>query len=103
MCGIVADFQPGKETADPEMGPRMLARVRARGRDGACSATGRGTWLGHTRLSIVDVAGGGQPLRDAEGERWLICNGEIYNHEDLRRELQGPSARGRTVRPRWRY
>src|ERR1700712_5108278 len=89
MCGIVADFQPGKAVADPEMGPRMLARVRARGPDGACSVTVQGTWLGHTRLSIVDVAGGTQPIRDSEGERWLICNGEIYNHEDLRRELPG--------------
>jgi asparagine synthase (glutamine-hydrolysing) len=67
----------------------MLARIRARGPDGACSATTRGTWLGHTRLSIVDVAGGTQPLRDSASEHWLICNGEIYNHEDLRQELPG--------------
>src|SRR3978361_94219 len=89
MCGIVADFQPDKETADSEMGPRMLARVRARGPDGAWSVTLRGPWLGHTRLSIVDVAGGTQPLRDSASEHWLICNGEIYNHEDLRQELPG--------------
>ncbi|HSP36869.1 MAG TPA: asparagine synthase (glutamine-hydrolyzing) [Frankiaceae bacterium] len=87
MCGIVVDFQAGAAEPDPEMGPRMLARVRARGPDGSGSATVRGTWLGHTRLSIVDVVGGKQPLRDVAGQHWLVCNGEIYNHEDLRRQL----------------
>lgn len=66
----------------------MLDRIRHRGPDDEGSVTlGDSTWLGHRRLSIVDVEGGHQPLRTADGGFALVANGEIYNHLDLRGEL----------------
>ncbi len=56
--------------------------------DGACA-------IGMRRLSIIDVAGGHQPLRSVDGTLWLVCNGEIYNYRELRAEL---AARGHTFR-----
>ena len=50
--------------------------------DGPCA-------IGMRRLSIIDVAGGHQPLRSADGKIWLVCNGEIYNFRELRSELEG--------------
>ena len=66
----------------------MLTRMRHRGPDDRGEVDLPGAWLGHTRLSIVDVSGGHQPLGGA-GERWLVGNGEIYNHEAVRRSLPG--------------
>src|SRR5215212_8848095 len=52
--------------------------------------------LGHRRLSIVDLSSAGhQPMRDGAGDAWIIFNGEIYNHTELRAEL---AARGHTFR-----
>lgn len=66
----------------------MLDRIRHRGPDDEGSVTlGDSTWLGHRRLSIVDVEGGRQPLRTPDGEFALVGNGEIYNHLELRSEL----------------
>ena len=50
--------------------------------------------LAHTRLSIIDIAGGHQPLQNSDGTIQVIFNGEIYNHKDLRRELE---AKGYTL------
>jgi asparagine synthase (glutamine-hydrolysing) len=96
VCGIVVvhdgDASPaeGGEAEDAEIGPRMLARLRHRGPDGSGFRRVGSTWLGHARLSIVDVDGGDQPLSDGSGRRWVVCNGEIYNHRDLRDELPDP-------------
>ena len=49
--------------------------------DGPCA-------IGMRRLSIIDLAGGHQPLSNGDGSLWLVCNGEIYNFRELRRELQ---------------
>jgi asparagine synthase (glutamine-hydrolysing) len=49
--------------------------------DGPCA-------IGMRRLSIIDVAGGHQPLRSPDGMLWLVCNGEIYNYRELRAELE---------------
>ncbi|MPZ61231.1 MAG: asparagine synthase (glutamine-hydrolyzing) [Propionibacteriales bacterium] len=68
----------------------MLARLRHRGPDGSSDQRVGRTWLGHTRLSIVDLEGGDQPLPDESEERWVVCNGEIYNHRALREVLPGP-------------
>lgn len=45
------------------------------------------SWLGHRRLSIVDLGGGAQPLVNAAGDLWLVGNGEVYNHEPIRDRL----------------
>lgn len=84
MCGIAAIY--GDD--DPSTGVRMLSHLRHRGPDdlGDVSLPGF-AWLGHTRLSIVDLDGGRQPLN--ADDVYLVCNGEIYNHEELRDRL-GP-------------
>ena len=80
MCGIVVihdgthSTEDG-EAADGDTGPRMLARLRHRGPDSIDFRQIGRTWLGHTRLSIVDVAGGDQPLGNPAGTRWVVCNG----------------------------
>ena len=52
--------------------------------------------LGHRRLSIVDLAGGRQPLTNEDESIWIVFNGEIYNHLELRRELISRGHRFRT-------
>lgn len=53
---------------------------------GVCSE--RGAMLGHRRLSIIDLAGGRQPLSNEDGFAWVVLNGEIYNYRELRTDLQ---------------
>ncbi len=66
----------------------MLDRLAHRGPDGQGTREFEHAWLGHRRLAIVDLAGGAQPLRDPSGEHWLVGDGEVYNHQRLRRELE---------------
>ncbi len=82
MCGIAAIYGSGyRATA-----ARMLARLRHRGPDHVAQIDrGEQGWLGHTRLSIMDIAGGSQPFRD--GAVSFVCNGEIYNDAEIRDEL----------------
>ncbi|MBI3870632.1 MAG: asparagine synthase (glutamine-hydrolyzing) [Verrucomicrobia bacterium] len=64
------------------------ARGSWQSRDGVC-------WLGHTRLSIVDLSeAGAQPMSSATGQRHIVFNGEIYNHLELRSRLEGYPWRG---------
>ena len=94
MCGINGIF--GYGVAAPPLDPEELAATRdamtPRGPDGS------GLWLsdcrrigfGHRRLSIVDLSdAGAQPMRTADGSLVVTFNGEIYNHLELRRELEG--------------
>jgi asparagine synthase (glutamine-hydrolysing) len=83
MCGIVAAYG----AADPEMLERMLERVAHRGPDDRGVVEIEEGWLGHRRLSIVDVGGGKQPLATTDGEMWLVGNGEVYNHAEIRKTL----------------
>ena len=55
-----------------------------------------GVALGFRRLSIIDLAGGQQPLSNEDGSVWIVFNGEIYNFRDLRRRLEGAGHRFRT-------
>jgi asparagine synthase (glutamine-hydrolysing) len=89
MCGIVA--QHGKIDADALV--RMLERISHRGPDDSGHVELDGAWLGHARLSIVDVAGGRQPLVTTRGDLWLVGNGEVYNHEEVREGLTGSEFR----------
>jgi asparagine synthase (glutamine-hydrolysing) len=68
----------------------MLDRIAHRGPDDEGFARIGGHWLGHRRLSIVDLEGGHQPLTTASGDLAMVGNGEIYNHEAVRATL--PSA-----------
>ena len=86
MCGIAGRLG-GRGADPPGEDQRMLERMRHRGPDdrGEAHADEDRVWLGHTRLSIVDVAGGHQPLTGSD--RWLVGNGEIYNHAEVRAAL----------------
>ncbi len=65
----------------------MLERLVHRGPDDRGEVSLEGAWLGHRRLSIVDVAGGHQPLRGGSEDHFFVGNGEIYNHAALRARL----------------
>lgn len=66
----------------------MLHALRHRGPDGEGVYNDDHAVLGHRRLSIIDLEGGRQPLCNAEGTISLVCNGEIYNYKELRRDLE---------------
>jgi asparagine synthase (glutamine-hydrolysing) len=83
MCGIAALYGP-HPAGEPE---RMLDRLVHRGPDDEGEIRVGDAWLGHRRLSIVDVSGGHQPLANAAGDVWLVGNGEVYNHEQVRATL----------------
>jgi asparagine synthase (glutamine-hydrolysing) len=97
MCGIagIVRFDP-REVVEEARVKRMRDVVRHRGPDG------EGLWmegpvgLGHRRLSIVDVAGGHQPMSNEDGGIWITYNGEIYNHAALRRGLEAKGHRYQT-------
>jgi len=88
MCGIagVARFRPG---AQGRLIEAMVKSLRHRGPDddGVADFPDDGVILGMTRLSILDIAGGHQPMTDEAGRYSLIFNGEIYNFGELRAEL----------------
>jgi asparagine synthase (glutamine-hydrolysing) len=86
MCGIVGIL--GRFDADGRDLGRMLQALSHRGPDGEGVHTDADVALGHRRLSIIDLEGGRQPLRNAEGTIWLVCNGEIYNYVGIRKELE---------------
>jgi asparagine synthase (glutamine-hydrolysing) len=83
MCGIVAEHG-GSDTEQLE---RMLERLAHRGPDDRGTVQVDGSWLGHRRLSIVDVGGGQQPLATRDDSAFLVGNGEVYNHEEVRAGL----------------
>src|SRR3954452_13562847 len=92
MCGIAAIFDPGSR-ADQKLTERLAESLRHRGPDGfAVEELGAAT-LVHARLAIIDVEGGDQPFVSEDGRFTAIVNGEIYNHLNLRRELEAAGHR----------
>src|SRR5512134_1632825 len=95
MCGIAGFTTPtglpaGRRLA--EHGERlstMVASLHHRGPDAQTGVLLDGVALGHSRLAIVDLSGGAQPMADPPTGVTLIFNGEIFNHEELRVELAG--------------
>jgi asparagine synthase (glutamine-hydrolysing) len=90
MCGICGQFkfQRGEPVARETI-VRMANSIAHRGPDDEGFLVEGPLGLGFRRLSIIDLAGGHQPMSDAEQSVWLIFNGEIYNYPELRTELQG--------------
>ena len=74
---------------------RMDGMMPYRGPDGEGFFEGDGVALGHRRLAIIDLANGAQPIYSEDGRLALVCNGEIYNAPELRKELE---ARGHVFR-----
>lgn len=90
MCGITAIFNIRKGAAElRQQALKMSKRIRHRGPDWSGIYQGKTAILAHERLSIVDPASGGQPLKSKDGKLILTVNGEIYNHRELREQLKG--------------
>ncbi len=90
MCGIVGvfDLKIESQKLRPQV-LQMAKRLRHRGPDWSGIYCGEKAVLAHERLSIVDVQSGNQPLYSKDKKHILAVNGEIYNHEDLRNNLNG--------------
>src|SRR3954454_20398643 len=89
MCGIHGLIRLDHAPADRTLLDRMGDVTVHRGPDDAGVHVDGPCAIGMRRLSIIDVAGGQQPLHSADGTLWLVCNGEIYNYRELREELAG--------------
>jgi len=97
MCGIVGIVSfDGSSAIDEARLRRMRDIIAYRGPDDAGLWMGDGVGLGHRRLSIVDVASGHQPMLTEDQKLCLVFNGEIYNHADLRPDLEVRGHRYRT-------
>jgi asparagine synthase (glutamine-hydrolysing) len=94
MCGIVGRVGPGEVAATDIV--RMCDAIQHRGPDDSGTFVEGGVGLGMRRLSIIDLAGGHQPIANEDGSVLVILNGEIYNHEALRRELSSAGHQFRT-------
>ena len=97
MCGIcgVAAADP-RRPIDAETVRAMTDTLWHRGPDGEGYHVADGVGLGMRRLSIVDLATGNQPITSEDGSVVLVCNGEIYNHVELRRDLERAGPRFNT-------
>jgi asparagine synthase (glutamine-hydrolysing) len=93
MCGIAGYVSNSGAPVDAEPAWRMIATLRHRGPDDAGVSVSGPAALGAARLSIIDVAGGHQPLAVDASRITVVQNGEIYNYVELRDEL---ARRGRT-------
>ena len=102
MCGITgATWTSGGDALDRGILDRMTDVLKHRGPDGRGTHLeqaddGSGVALGHRRLSIIDLAGGKQPLSNEDGTVWITFNGEIYNYRELRADLEAAGHRFRT-------
>jgi asparagine synthase (glutamine-hydrolysing) len=97
MCGIAGFVTNDGQLADRRIVERMTATLAHRGPDGEGFHVDGPAALGHQRLSIIDVAGGAQPLSNEDGTIWVSYNGELYNEPALRRELESKGHCYRTV------
>lgn len=87
MCGIAGWYRRGERPVDRAVIARQCDRLIHRGPDDFGVLVDRDFGFGMRRLSIIDVAGGHQPIISPDGRYAIVCNGEIVNHPDLRREL----------------
>ena len=96
MCGIAGIVAPEYDEGLAAHLPAMVALLRHRGPDASGTHVDPGVALAHTRLSIIDVDGGAQPMANDERTLWLTFNGEIFNYLELREQLERAGHRFRT-------
>ncbi len=97
MCGIAGVLTlPGGDRLDPAVLARMTDSILHRGPDGWGHHVEPPVLIGMRRLSIIDVAGGQQPIGNEDGSIQVVFNGEIYNYRELRAELEQQGHRFRT-------
>src|SRR5580765_4876759 len=85
ICGYMGSFDA--PINEKHVLDRMTATMVHRGPDSAGKYTKDQVGLGFRRLSLVDLTGGNQPLCNEDGSLVLICNGEIYNYKELKKDL----------------
>ena len=89
MCGICGLFEfQNNQVIPSDRVRRMSDTLHHRGPDDEGIYVGPGIGFGFRRLSIIDLAGGHQPLSNEDGRVWVMLNGEIYNYDELRRDLE---------------
>ncbi len=96
MCGFASFYDPDGRAPEREWLAAAAASIRHRGPDDAGFLAEPGAGLAFRRLAIVDVGAGHQPLSNEDGTVWIAFNGEIYNHAELRPELEARGHRYRT-------
>ena len=89
MCGLVGVASRDGRGLPPEELAELMRLLRHRGPDDEGMYRDSFVALGHTRLAIIDPAGGRQPMFSSDGRFVLIYNGEIYNYRELRKILAG--------------
>ncbi|HNO88520.1 MAG TPA: asparagine synthase (glutamine-hydrolyzing) [Rhodocyclaceae bacterium] len=89
MCGIHGFFRFDGQRVEPAQLTAMGDRTQHRGPDDEGQYIDGPCGIAMRRLSIIDLAGGHQPISNADDSLWIVCNGEIYNFRELRAELQG--------------
>ena len=88
MCGICGIYdQKGDRRISSAMLERMLEKIRHRGPDGSQTLVLERVGLGFSRLSFLDLEGGMQPIQNEDRTISMICNGEIFNYQELKDEL----------------
>lgn len=97
MCGICGIFESDRQNAiDCGVLKSMTDSIVHRGPDDEGHYSAPGIGLGFRRLSIIDLAGGHQPLCNEDGKIWIVFNGEIYNFEELNRRYLSSGHKFRT-------
>ena len=95
MCGIAGCFNP-KNPPDEALLRKLCGTMRQRGPDASGTYLDGALGLAHTRLSVIDLDGGCQPMRSEDGRFTLVFNGEIFNFRELRSELERQGGAFRT-------
>jgi asparagine synthase (glutamine-hydrolysing) len=88
MCGIAGILSRDGKPVTPALLPPIIGTLRHRGPDDCGTWSDRTVALAHARLSIIDLAGGRQPMTNEDGTLWITFNGEIFNYVELRRDLE---------------
>ena len=88
MCGIAGWYRRGGRPVPMGAIVQQCDQIVHRGPDDDGQAVDGDFGFGMRRLSIIDIAGGHQPMETADGRYAIVFNGEIYNHLELRRELE---------------
>lgn len=87
MCGITGFVNADSRPVDRDVLARMNQAITHRGPDDDGFYVKDGIGLAMRRLSIIDLASGKQPIHNSDGTKWIVFNGEIYNYQEIRRDL----------------
>ena len=88
MCGIIGIIPSDENKIDISVAESMLSPLSHRGPDDKGILEISGKIIGQTRLSIIDISGGHQPMKDSEKDISITFNGEIYNYKEIKKSLE---------------